>query len=314
MKGYRMAGANLPAKKYSKTSPTVTRLSFESTGSGTKYIDIARALSIINRKFYRQGVYYYVNSVELYNNSDGVVDIHTLPDTWVTKNAWNRGFGIFQNMNALADTPRPKYHDFKVRMSTGHAADGSNTLDPDLYGINGSNTSHPPDEWVYSEITTMHSDGGLPDEFTLTMLGGHSGSQGNRASVGLIKSYAETRAQPISSGEPNVPVAASTDPLANLFDASGDNAMENIIENLNENNDLTPYDASGYLGRSDSHMQQVARLTTTPTIGRVAKASGFCAPMGLLCVDAQNLAGDDNWRVVINLAAGTYHGVYAERA
>ena len=113
-----MAGANLPAKKYSKTSPTVTRLSFEGTGGATKYIDIARALSIINRKFYRQGVYYYVNSVELYNNEDAFVDLHTLPDTWITKNAWNRGFGIYQNMTAQSDVARPKYHDFKVRMSS----------------------------------------------------------------------------------------------------------------------------------------------------------------------------------------------------
>jgi len=198
-----MAGANLPAKKYSKTSPTVLRLSFEATGSGTRYIDIARALSTINRKFYRQGVYYYVNSVELYNNSDGVVDLHTVPDTWVTKNAWNRGFQIHQQMNALSDLPRPKYHDFKVRMTAGQTADGANTMDPDVYNINGTNTSMAPDEWVYSEITTHHSDGGAPDEFTLTMLGGHSGAQGNRTSVGLIKSYAETRSRPAIS--PNLP-------------------------------------------------------------------------------------------------------------
>ena len=60
-----MAGANLPSKKYTKSSPTVTRLSFECNGGSTEYIDVAKALSIINRKFARQGVYYYVNSVEL---------------------------------------------------------------------------------------------------------------------------------------------------------------------------------------------------------------------------------------------------------
>ncbi len=272
-------------------------------------------MSTINRKFYRQGVYYYVNSVELYNNSDGVVDLHTLPDNYVTKNAWNRGFGIHQKMNAQSDTPRPKYNDFKVRMSTLHAADGSNTMDPDMYSINGSSTSHSPDEWVYSELTTMESDGGLADEFTLTMLGDHVGPQHNRTSVGLIKSYAETRSQPDPDGQPYVPNAGNTDPLANLFDASEDNATANINDNLNDNNDQTPYDADGYIGRNDSHMQQVARLSTTAVVGRVAKASGFCAPMGLICVDAHStIAGDDNWRVVINLAAGTYHGVYAERA
>ena len=114
-----MAGANLPAKKYKKTSPTQTRLSFEFTGGETQFIDIGMALSAINRKFYRQGVYYYVNSIEVYNNEQGVVDLHTLPDTWVTKNSWNRGFQLFQKMNSMVDGPvsnigRPKYYDFKL--------------------------------------------------------------------------------------------------------------------------------------------------------------------------------------------------------
>jgi hypothetical protein len=312
MKGYRMAGANLPAKKYSKTSPTVTRLAFESTGSGTKYIDIARALSIINRKFYRQGVYYYVNSVELYNNSDGVVDLHTCPDTWVTKNAHQRGFKLFQKMNAQVDTPRPKYHDFKVKMRSDQT--DANTMDPDVYNINSANTSMAPDEWLFSKFATMKSDGGAADNFTVHILGPHLGSDGNRDSIGLIKSYAETRAQPPSQGQPDLQSSGHVDPLATLFDASGDHALEDIMDNLDDDNDQTPYDADSYLGESGAHMQHVARLTTTPTIGRVAKSSGFCAPFGLICVDAQNLAGDDNWRVVINLAAGTYHGIYGERA
>jgi hypothetical protein len=74
-----MAGANLPAKKYSKTSPTVTRLSFECNGGTTEFIDIGLALSIINRRLYRSGVYYYVNSVEVYNDETGVVDYIHFP-------------------------------------------------------------------------------------------------------------------------------------------------------------------------------------------------------------------------------------------
>jgi hypothetical protein len=55
MIGTGMAGANLPAKKYKKTSPTVTRLSFEFDGASTQFIDVAAALSAVNRKFYRDG-------------------------------------------------------------------------------------------------------------------------------------------------------------------------------------------------------------------------------------------------------------------
>lgn len=305
-----MAGANLPAKKYKKTSPTVVRLSFEGDGNTTRFIDIGRALSVINRKFYRQGVYYYVNSVELYNNEDAYIDLHTLPDTWVTKNAWNLGFSKFQKMNNLSDVPRPKYHDFKVRMTNSQSE--TNTMDPDMYAINGSNASMAPDEWKYSEITTLASDGGAADEFLLHMLGPHDGSEGNWQSIGLIQSYAASRPEPNSAGEPDLVHLAEQDPMMTLFETSSDGGLENIGKNLNDNNDQTPYDHNDYIGESASHMQHVARLATSQITGRVAKASGFCAPLGLICVDPQQTSTD--YRIVINLAQGTYHGVYAERA
>jgi hypothetical protein len=305
-----MAGANLPAKKYKKTSPTVLRLSFEGTGNATRFIDIARALSIINRKFYRQGVYYYVNSIELYNNEDAFVDIHTLPDNWVTKNSWNKAFGKFQTMNSLVDTPRPAYHDFKVRMSNLHTE--ANTMDPELFGINSDFRSYAPDEWDYSRLTTQKSDGGDADMFTIHMLGPHVGAEGNWQSLGAIRGYQMSRGRPPTGGSPNVPFDNNLDPFNNMFDMSSDHALDDIQTALEQDNDETPYDHDSYIGELENSMQHVARLATSVTTGRVAKASGFCAPMGLICVDPQNTA--TAYRVVINLAAGTYHGVYAERA
>ena len=305
-----MGSNNLPAKKYSKTNPTSLRLSFVQTGNATRFVDIGLALSIINRKAYRQGVYYYVNSVELYNNEDAYVDLHTLPDNYVTKNSWNRGFGKYMEMASQVDTPRPKYHDFKIRMSPLQTE--SNTMYPEMFGINGAYTSYSPDEWDFSKLTTMKSDGGAADSFTLTMIGDHVGPEGNRDSVGLIKSYQDTRRQPDNSGQPVIPAAQNTDPLATLFDASGDAAQSEIMDNLDEDNDQTPYNADAYIGVQNNSMQHVARLATTNMVGRVTKASGFCAPMGLICVDPQDTA--TSYRLVINLAAGTYNGVYAERA
>lgn len=306
-----MAGANLPAKKYKKTSPTSLRLCFEGSGNTTRFIDVARALSVINRKFYRQGVYYYVNSVELYNNEDAYIDLHTCPDNWVTKNSWNMGFRMFQKMNAQVDTPRPKYHDFKVKMSNLQTE--ANTFDPETFGINGAFTSHAPDEWQFSKFTTLKSDGGDSDMFEVHVLGPHVGSEGNWTSIGLIESYENSRPIPDGSGSPIIDDDNDTDPMLNLFDASGDHAMEDIRKELDAANDLTPYDANNYIGSGNTEqMQHVARLATSVTTGRVAKASGFCAPFGLICVDPQSTA--TGYRIVINLAAGTYHGVYAERA
>ena len=316
-----MAGANLPAKKYKKTSPTQLRLCFESTGNDRRYIDISRALSIINRKFYRQGVYYYVNSIEFWNNSDTVVDVYSLPDTLVTKNSWNRAFSIFQEMNAQTDVPRPKYHDFKVRFDVNQEEDLSNTMDPDTYGpydvANNRHThnshGHDEDLW-FSRFTTMLSDGGLADEFTGHMLGPQLGSGGNITSVGLIESYGNSRREPDQSGDPILPASLQTDPLNNLFDASGDGALADIMENLDTYHDETPYNADYYIGEDENDMQHVARLATVSTSHRVDKAPGFCVPFGLLCIDPNNVGENDDYTIVLNLAAGTYHGVYAERA
>jgi len=314
-----MAGANLPAKKYKKTSPTITRMSFEMDGGSTQFIDVGLALSALNRKFYRAGVYYYVNSVEIYNNETGVVDLHTLPDNWVTKNAWNRGFQLFQKMNSMVDEPlssigRPKYHDFKVFMSDLHRSTGSAT--PSLHGINGVYTGNglTPDDWDYSQFVSADDDQdpiANADEFYVHMLGTHTGTADNWTSVGLIKSYAETRQLPQFS-EPSLDTAASADPLINIFDFSSEEQMNDIIENLDNDNDQPPYDLDLYIGENANHMQHVARVGTEVGVGRVGRASGFCAPFGLICVDPSGVS--TAFRVVINLAQGTYHGVYAERA
>lgn len=312
-----MAGANLPAKKYKHSAPTQLRLTFEVSteqSSQTKFIDIARALSIINRKFYRQGVYYYVNSVELHNNENSVVDLLVAPDNWITKNAWNRGFRMFQQMNAQVDTVRPKYHDFKIKLVASQ--DDANTMDPDLYTTGMADYSYSPDEWQFSKFTTMVSDGGASDEFTAHLIGGHdeshAGPPAKYNSIGLIKSYGDSRPEPDGSGQPVLPPSHSDDPLNILFDASGDYAIQSISTNLDELNDETPYDANSYIGELGGSLVQVARLATVATTNRVAKASGFCAPFGLICVRPSETS--TGYSITLNLASGTYHGVYAERA
>ena len=311
-----MAGANLPAKKYQHSSPTVTRLSFESTGNATRFISISRALSAINRKFYRAGVYYYVNSVEVYNNEAGVIDLHTIPDTWVSKNAHARGLKLFTKMNSMVDdisaVGRPKYHDFKVYMSNYHRTNGD--LQPSTYNINAVNQPVGTDEWVYSNFTSADDDqDGIAnaDEFTVHMLGGHVGNSDNWDSVGLIKSYAESRnTVPLASPEDlNI---ESNDPLINIFDFSSEEQMNDIIQNLQTENDSPPYDINKYVGEDSATMHHAARIGTETGINRIGRAAGFCVPFGLLCIDPQNV--DSDYRIVLNLAVGTYHGVYAERA
>jgi len=311
---------NYPAKKYKKGTPAITRLEFELVGDGTKYIDIGMALSALNRKAFRQGVYYYVNSIEYYDNLDSFVDVHVIPDTWTTRAAYRRAKGIYDQMNDMAlrhaQTVVPKYHDFKVFMSDQHRANGS--IPPSLHGINQVPTVIAPDEWAYSQLISQDDDQDAEvnaDNFYLHMIGGNSGNSDNWTSVGIIASYGNTRIeQGSTAGQPVVPTTLQADPLVNLFDASSEEQLNDVLTRLDEDNDIPPYDRNVYIGESSSHMMHVGRLTTTAESGRVTQGAGFCAPLGLVCIDPPStMPGDNEFRIVLNLAVGTYHGVYAER-
>jgi len=306
---------NLPAKKYSHSNPTELRLSFEFSGGSTQFIDIARALSAINRKFFSQQAYYYVSKVELYNNEDAFVDIHTLPDTWVTKNAVRRGRTLFEEMNGLLDPAKSSisaapYYDFKVYMSNRHRATGS--ADPQTYDINSAANPEVPDEWRYTQLVSADDDGDATqeaDNFYLHVLGPHVGTSANWTSVGLIQSYQDSRSTVNTGGVETI--VDATDPLMNLFDNSSEEQINDIASRLIFDNDQPPYARDTYVGGANMGMAQQARLVTTATLGRTDSAPGFCAPMGLICVDPQSTA--TAYRIIITLAPGTYHGVYAER-
>lgn len=312
---------NLPAKKYTHSNPTELKLAFEFSGGSTEYIDIARALSAINRKFVSQQAYFYVSKIELYNNSNDFVDIHTLPDTWVTRNAYKRGRAMFERMNELLDPAvsgiaAAQYYDFKVFMNNQHRTLGS--ADPVTYDINADASSGfspaVPDEWAYSQLVSADDDGDATqqaDNFYLHMVGDHAGSPANWFSVGLIKSYGESRTTVSTFGGDETALDIS-DPIMNLMDNSSEEQLNDIASRLQFDNDQTPYNAGEYVGSLDTGMVNQCRLVTTTTLGRVATAPGFCAPLGLICVDSRNDA-NDAYRIVITLAPGTYHGTYAER-
>ena len=100
--------------------------------------------------------------------------------------------------------------------------------------------------------------------------------------------------------------------MLNIFDFSSEEQLNDIIINLDQDNDGPPYDLDYYIGESPNSMSHAARIGTEQGVGRVGRAAGFCAPFGLICVDPSGVSSA--FRVVLNLAVGTYHGVYAERA
>ena len=316
---------NLPAKKYKAGERTERTLRFTwdaGSASSTIYLDIAKALSIINKRFYRQGLYYYVSGGYFVNGTEAHVQLLTVPDTWMTKLAWIRGFKIWSKMNRIATSGDagsiyPKYHDFKVRMNSLAA---SATITDPCQGNLNSTTEYAADEWVLSKFASDDPETSDPqdhDVFTAHMLSTHlagAGSGDTWASIGLIHSLQDTWRYP-SNTEPTLLGDVDTDPLANLFDA-GD-THDDIRDHLDADNDAAPYNYDSMIGSaSNNEGSPVVLCRTSSGSGAKMSFGGFCAPLGLIQVEATDWgAGTSMGQVelVLELTPGPYKGVYAER-
>ena len=292
-------GNNLPAKKYKAGERTHTRLHFkwdagDGNSTSTIYIDIAQALSMLNRRAYRQGLYYYVAGVGFSNNTEAYCQANTLPDTYTTKNAWVRGFRKWTEMNRRANDHSdvtPKYHDFKTQMTSTSGP----SVAPVAFGDIDSSTYYSADDWVLSKFVTddPYLHGGAAsdtpveahavDSFTTHMLGGHYGTSADWTSISLIRSYADTKRDPggLAAGSPELDGDASIDPLANLFDSA--DTHDDIRANMDTDNDEPPYNSDAMPGETSAEETCVgAIIRTSSGAGAFGRAPGFCAPLGLL--------------------------------
>jgi hypothetical protein len=308
-------------KKKTKT-PAVRFLRYELTNSATPgtetshYIDLARDLSAINRRLYRQGRDYHVKRVSVISSntiaapggSAGRVTCATVPDSWTVRNAWRRGFEMWNKMNKLAldngsASIKPKFHDFKIRGIGAYAPTPTYETPLD----NGGNAV-ALGEWSYSSIVSPDGTTST-DSYFLHMLGDHIASGSNYSSVGLVKSYAETRAT-VDTNNPNTAAVNTDDPLLNLFDDG--TQVDEIADNLLTIGEDTPYDRDTYPGETGNMPQPlVVQQTTLGADGR-ATVGGFNAICGLLEIETTSPVANDVYSVLVELAPGSYRGIAAE--
>ena len=323
---------NLPAKKHKAGQRTVTRLHFKwnaGDDGGDKLIDIAKALSQVNRRAYRQGLYYYCSKVTFSNGGSAYCSLNTAMDNWVTKAAWKRAWKQWMKMNrkATVDLPgsiTPKYHDFKVGLTGTALSTAMNAA----YGRLDSSTEYSSDDWVQSDFVTedptlVDDDTGTgleiaatdPDQFRVHLIGPHVGSSGTWTSIGLIKSLSDVWPRDPAEGVPSVDGDMDTDPIANLFD-DGDN-FDEVRLNLDQDNDEPPYDHDTMPGESNSAEMTCAAIMRTGTgAGAYVSAPGFCIPFGLIDVRVSDFGAGESIGAVeltIDLVPGSYNGVHAER-
>ena len=247
------------ARGFKKVEPAVTTLTFAiptgSSGNESSYIDLSQCASLVNRRFYRQGINWAVSGIKILTQSfAGQVYVYKLPETWIMSNAWEKGFRSWQRMNdeALEEAPsvRPRFMDFKIYADHAHHDIGFAANLKPLAGAGAAT----PGEWESSKLLIpltgpSATDPGQVTEREIIATGanypGVSTETGLNA-VSLIEGYANSRGLP-NILDPNVPDdAADADggtpenwisALTNV----GTQQVDETLGVLTDENNISPY-------------------------------------------------------------------------
>lgn len=303
----------MPKKKY---TPAVRYLRYLLTHNGASaedshYIDLARDLSAVNRRMYRQGKVYRIANITVHSTSNAFIKACAAPDSWVVRNSWKRGFGLWNKMNKLGGRSLNRYHDFKVRLIDDMRTDTDRGIP-----IDSGDNPVEDGEWLYSSY--ISPDGTTTtDEYSINLLGPHVGVAGAWTAIGLVYSYAEARGTVTTTG-PAFDDQGDDDPLLNLFDSG--TQVDEIAASLEDDNNTPPYSyGTGDSDRGESYpgsstnmpkplVHGITSVTTAQSIGYI---SGFNAICGLVEFETWSDQETDLIEVFIELAPGDYKGVAA---
>lgn len=278
---------------------------FKADNNGTYYIDLAKALSLQERRLHRQKAIYTVYGGFFVDSQGNRIDINVAPNTWVAKRAVNRGFAMWRKMTAktLQDagaTSKSKYRDFKVFLNNNHGVAPLLPLDAD---DNNLYTSAGP-EWDYSTLTTEDPGGaGVPaDQYELMIVGKHTGADPNWTRISLVQSWVDSRPAPEDSQPNNIPDVL--DPLMNLFD-DGD-VIDDRLTIINAEGDAAPYDETTMFGNAavnaaSHNLQRASVAQPTGASMPVAPIHGFQALCGLIELRVGTDSASNQWELVLDV-------------
>lgn len=332
-------------RRSKKIEPAVQTMLFQapavSANSAAHYIDLSQSASIVNRRFYRQGINWAVSKITIYSQTfAGQVVITKLPETWTMSNAWEKSFRSWQEMNekALEDTEsiRPRFMDFKIYADDGHHNVG---FAGNLLPISGANPPvvANPGEWESSKISIPTSGAtGNATDFELIATG--ASFQGASPvttldAVSLIEGYAASRGLPYTS-DPNVPddaddVGPTGTPenwmgaLTNEGTDQDKDVLARMVRASAENNQAPyPFEDDGvnadtmYPGGANQltglQVHSFELLTPT-TVGGQTTVKGGMFPCGLIKVEAIPDSGNVPILLIqVDLVPGHHRGYLCE--
>lgn len=305
----------------------------------TNYLDLSQCASLVNRRFYRQGINWAVGGFKANvfgpaATNLGQIDISKLPETWVMSNAWEKGYQAYRKMNNEAleesESLRPRFEDFKIYADSDHHLVG---YDANLLP-NTSTSLAVAGEWESSKIAQPVTGPALTDpgevfEREIIAVGanypGASPVTGFNA-VSLIEGYANSRALP-SIRDPNLPDdGQDTDGgtpenwLGSIFNEGTQQSSE-VLGVLTTENNQAPYPfendgvhldtmyPNGETQLSGLQLSDSSFITTT-TVGGHTRLKGGMFPCGLIRIDTTNANVTEPFTValIVDMVPGTHRG------
>jgi len=309
-------------------------------------IDLSQCASLLNRRFYRQGINWAVASMKVVNPTQQIgasIAVTKLPTTWVMSNAWEKSLRTWNKMNreALAETEsvRPKFLDFKIYADADHHAAGyaANLLPLSAATLASSVQIATAGEWVASKasIPLVSPAGafqpGETVEREFIAVGpsypGVSAVTGFDA-LSLIEGYAASRGLP-NIADPNTPsdapdIGGGTPEnwMQAIFNEGTDQASD-VLEDLTTENTIAPYPFENDGVNTDTMYPGGANqlsslelhdfeLITASTIGGTTRLKGGNFPCGLVQIQTAGFEKDSQVTLQINLVPGNHRGYLCE--
>ena len=282
--------------------------------TGSFYIDLSQCASIVNRRFYRQGINWAVAGFKVSTLAPaGAVTIRKAQDTWMTSGAWEKTMRhwLKQQNEAIADAGAEsavaKFRDYKVFLDDEHV---TATFANNLIPIDGNGAAYLQGEWEASQVVLPNVGApGNTAEYNVKLYG--ASGPGVK---GIMQGYADSRAYPFSP-DPQTP-AISTGWIGDMFDVGDD--QDAVLQNATDTNDELPYDQQNYPGQSTNagtSMIHDTSFITNTTVGGHTFLKGGQFPCGLIRVDfSVDEDAPTSYNVVlqIDLVPGNHRGYLCE--
>ena len=335
-------------RRSKKIEPAVQTMNFFFSVAGgattNATVDLSQCASLLNRRFYRQGINWAVSSIKVLNDSvqplDGTVTVQKLPSTWVMSNAWEKSFRTWQRMNNEAleenESIRPRFLDFKIYADNLHHSVGAAANLLPLSSAGGFAAG----EWKYSKLAMPDNTvavGETTDREFIAVGASYPGAGATGLdAVSLIEGYAASRGLPPVT-DPNVPgdaddvgpeIANPENWMSSVF-TEGTEQTEDVLDRMVGENNLAPYPFEGAtVGGvlfSDTQYPNGANqgpglevhdteYITGTTVGGTSLLKGGMFPAGLMRFVAvnNNAAATLNFTIQVNLVPGHHRGYLCE--